>query len=143
VWYGFAKQNVPVSIQSRTYPVNRDGMRLKKDERLRKNSDFSRTYKKGRSQAHYLLVLVYRKNGNRGNRVGFSVSKKYGNAVSRNKIRRRLREIYTRERLKLKAGYDMIFVVRKNAQGAGFDQLRQAVGTLLTKAGLYDTGKDR
>lgn len=75
--------------------------------------------------------------------MGFSVSKKYGNAVSRNKIRRRLREIYAQERLKLKAGYDMIFVVRKNAQGAGFDQLRQAVGTLLTKAGLYDTGKDR
>ncbi len=75
--------------------------------------------------------------------MGFSASKKYGNAVARNKIRRRLREIFMQERLKLKAGYDMIFVVRRNAQGAGFDQLRQAVGTLFIKAGLYDTGKDR
>lgn len=115
---------------------------MKKEERLRKNRDFQRTYKKGRSQAHYLLVLVYRKNGTKGNRTGFSVSKKYGNAVERNKIRRRLKEIVARERLKLKPGYDMILVVRKNARDADFSQLRQAVGALFTKAGLYMTGED-
>lgn len=87
------------------------------------------------------MVLVYRKNGANGNRVGFSVSKKYGNAVARNKIRRRLREIYAQEKLKLKAGYDMIFVVRKNAQNADFAQLRQAVATLFEKAGLYAAEK--
>ena len=89
------------------------------------------------------MVLVYRKNGTKGNRIGFSVSKKYGNAVARNKIRRRLKEIVAQERLKLKAGYDMILVVRKNAQDAGFEQLRQAVGTLFTKTGLYITREDR
>jgi ribonuclease P protein component len=114
---------------------------LKKEERLRKNRDFDRTYKKGKSQAHYLLVLVYRKNGGRVSRVGFSVSKKYGNAVRRNRIRRQLREIVAREWLKLKAGYDMIFVVRKNARDADFTKLSQAVGELLNRAGLYDTGK--
>ena len=89
------------------------------------------------------MVLVYRKNGTKGNRTGFSVSKKYGNAVARNTVRRRLKEIVVRERLKLKAGYDMIFVVRKNARDADFDQLRQAVGTLYARAGLYDTREDR
>jgi len=88
------------------------------------------------------LVLVYRKNGTKGNRIGFSVSKKYGNAVARNKIRRRLKEIVDRERLKLKTGYDMILVVRKNARDADFDQLRQAVGALYKKAGLYMPRKD-
>ena len=115
---------------------------MKKEERLRKNRDFQRTYKKGRSQAHYLLVLVYRKNGTGGNRIGFSVSKKYGNAVARNKIRRRLKEIVAKEKMKLKTGYDMIFVVRKNAQDAAFAQLRQAVDTLFTRSGLYDTRED-
>ena len=89
------------------------------------------------------MVLVYRKNGTNGNRTGFSVSKKYGNAVARNTIRRRLKEIVAQERLKLKTGYDMIFVVRKNARDVGFSQLRQAVGALYAKAGLYDTREDR
>ena len=88
------------------------------------------------------MVLVYRKNGTNGNRIGFSVSKKYGNAVARNKIRRRLKEIVATEGLKLKAGYDMIFVVRKNARDADFSQLRQAVGVLFTKTGLYKTRED-
>ena len=88
------------------------------------------------------MVLIYRKNGTKGNRVGFSVSKKYGNAVQRNKIRRRLKEIVAMERLKLKAGYDMIFVVRKNARDASFGQLRQAVGALYKKAGLYIKRED-
>lgn len=88
------------------------------------------------------MVLVYRKNGTKGNRIGFSVSKKYGNAVARNKIKRRLKEIFAQERLKLKAGYDMILVVRKNARDANFSQLRQAVGALYKKAGLYIMRED-
>ena len=58
------------------------------------NYDFRRAYRKGRSAAEPCLVVYARRNGKAGNRLGFTVSNKLGCAVVRNRVRRRLREIY-------------------------------------------------
>jgi len=60
---------------------------------LKLNSDFRRVYTRGKSAASPRVVLYCRRNRQSENRVGFTVSKKLGNAVTRNRVRRRLREI--------------------------------------------------
>ncbi|HHZ13742.1 MAG: ribonuclease P protein component [Caldicoprobacterales bacterium] len=117
---------------------------MNKKYRLRKRAEFSYTYKRGKSLANSCLVLIYRKNGLDVSRVGFSVSKKYGNAVERNKIKRRLREIYRHRISEIKSGYDLIFVVRVGAKGASFKRLENQMVNLLKRAVLFiDSGKNK
>ena len=61
---------------------------------LKLNHLFRRLYRKGQSAANGYLVLYCRRNGSQTNRIGLTVSAKLGHAVVRNKLRRRLREIY-------------------------------------------------
>lgn len=110
---------------------------MNKIYRLRKRRDFSYTYKKGKSVANQYLVLVYRRTGFYVTRAGFSVSKKFGNSVKRNRIRRQLREIYRKRIPHVKEGYDLIFVVRKNARDVEFSKLEEAVDNLLKRAELF------
>ena len=110
---------------------------VKKVYRLRKRTDFNRTYKKGRSMANAFFVLVYRKSGLPVTRAGFAVSKKYGKSVKRNRIKRQLREIYRHRIPHIKDGYDLIFIVRKNARNIEFSKMENAVDDLLKRARLY------
>lgn len=110
---------------------------MEKKYRLRKRREFNYTYKKGKSLANQCLVLVYRKNGQNLTRVGFSISKRYGNAVERNKIKRRLKEIYRKKLEDIRPGYDLIFIVRIGARGASFTRLENQMDNLLKRAGLF------
>jgi len=110
---------------------------VKKEYRLRRNRDFQRTFKKGRSCGHPLLVLIYRKNNQPVTRIGFSITKKFGKAVQRNRIKRQLREILRLQYHDLKQGYDLVFVVRKEARGASYHTLENAVNNLLKRGNLY------
>ncbi len=79
-------------------------------------------------------------NGLPHSRSGFIVSKRVGNAVVRNRIRRRLKEtIRTRP---LPDGWDIVFSVKTSAPGATFAQLRSAVVDLLTRSELLDAGSE-
>lgn len=69
-------------------------------------------------------------------RLGFSVGKKIGKAVVRNRVRRLLKEV-TRA-LRIKPGWDIIFIARKSAATADYHQLKKAIGGLLLRAGLLD-----
>ncbi|MBM7583268.1 ribonuclease P protein component [Caldicoprobacter guelmensis] len=110
---------------------------MKKIYRLRKRRDFNYTYQKGKSLANQYLVLVYRRTGLPVTRAGFSVSKKFGKSVRRNRIRRQLREIYRRRIPSIKEGFDLIFVIRKDAGEVEFSKLEEAVDNLLKRAGLF------
>ena len=59
---------------------------------LRKNSDFSAIYKRGKSVGDRYVVLFYRPNGLSYNRTGFLASKKVGNSVKRNRAKRLMKE---------------------------------------------------
>jgi ribonuclease P protein component len=67
---------------------------LKKNERLKKNKEFRKIYNKGKSYVHPLIVLYVLPNSLGKNRVGFTVSKRIGNAVQRNRVKRLLKENY-------------------------------------------------
>lgn len=102
---------------------------------LKKDSDFRNVYRRGRSVANRQLVLYYLKNGEEGVRVGFSISKKYGKAIQRNKLRRRLKEIL-RNIDGIHSGYDFVFIARSGAKEADYAMLERSVRHLFRKTGM-------
>ena len=105
-------------------------------DRLRKSKDFKKVYNNGKSLATYNLVLYYYSNRTDKNRVGFSISKKIGNAVVRNKIKRRLREII-RIKENLKKGYDIIIIARKPVIRLDYKGMERDIDKLFKRANLY------
>jgi len=109
-------------------------------DRLRKSEDFKRVYNRGKSLATYNLVLYYYPNRTDTSRLGFSISKKIGNAVVRNKIRRRLREII-RLKENLKRGYDIVIIVRKPVVKLEYLGMERDIIKLFNKADLFKGNK--
>lgn len=107
-------------------------------ESLKKNKEFKKVYDNGRSYATRNLVL-YCLNYEKGkkNRYGLSVSKKIGNAVVRNKLKRRLREIIRNfENEKDFKGYDIIFIARKPVVKLDYQSLKKDVEKLYKKMNI-------
>ena len=96
--------------------------------RLKKNKAFQYVYRRGHSAACRNLVMLLAPG--RELKVGFSVSKKTGNAVIRNRIKRRLRECFRPLLGDVKTGL-YIIVARPSAAEAAFEDLRKDVRYLL------------
>ena len=101
---------------------------------LKKNSDFRRLYAKGKSVVTPYMVLYCRRNSLGVNRLGYTVSTKLGHAVVRNRVRRRLREIYRLNSPAMKKGFDIVLVARSRCVGARYAKMNaaflEACGTL-------------
>ena len=93
---------------------------------LKKNSDFRRLYAKGKSAVTPYLVVYTRPNRLGENRLGYTVSVKLGHAVVRNRVRRRLREIYRLNAPQLRQGHDIVIVARSRAVGSEYRKLNAA-----------------
>lgn len=102
---------------------------------LKLNHIFRRLYKSD-AVANGYLVLYARKNHTATNRVGFTVGKKLGKAVVRNRVRRRLREVYRLNESAVLPGYDIVVVARSKCIDAEFSKLTAAYLHLAKKAGL-------
>ena len=100
---------------------------MKFTDTLKLNYEFHRLYSKGKSAVTPYLVVYARKSRRPGNRIGFTVSNKLGHAVVRNRIRRRLREIYRLHEEEFLRGTDLVIVARGRAVGASYRQLENAV----------------
>ena len=92
---------------------------------LKKNHEFRRLYSKGNSIAAPCLAVYCRPTKRSGNRIGFTVSNKVGNAVVRNRIRRRLREIYRLHESEFRTGHDIVVVARMRAATADYVRLER------------------
>ena len=103
---------------------------------LKLNHVFHRLYRSGNQAGNRYLVLYCRPNRSRENRVGITVSNKLGKAVVRNRVRRRLREIYRLNESRFRPGFDLVVVARSRAIGASFSQLTGAYLSLADKLGL-------
>lgn len=103
---------------------------------LKLNHLFRRLYQKGRSCANRYLVLYCRRNGTDENRIGLTVSGKLGHAVVRNRVRRRLREIYRLHEAEFRPGWDVVVVARSRAVDAPYGKLEQAYLSLAEQLGL-------
>ena len=108
---------------------------MKFSKSLKLNHIFRRLYHTN-GQANAYLVLYARKNRTHTNRVGITVSKKLGKAVVRNRVRRRLREIYRLNEERFQPGWDIVVVARSRAVGADFRRLSEGYLSLAEKAGI-------
>ena len=102
---------------------------------LKLNHIFQRLYHTG-GKGNHLLVLYARRNRLGVNRIGVTVSKKLGKAVIRNRVRRRLREVYRLHESRFLPGWDIVVVARGRAVDASFSDLTRAYLSLAKKAGI-------
>ncbi len=114
---------------------------MKFSKSLKLNHIFQRLYRTA-GVANSYVVLYARKNGTSANRVGITVSKKLGHAVVRNRVRRRLREVYRLHEDKFQPGWDIVIVARSKAVTADFSKLTAAYLLLAEKAGILLPSKD-
>ena len=103
---------------------------------LKENAVFRRLYHRGSSTGSRYMVVYCRPNGTKVSRLGFTVSTKLGHAVVRNRIRRRLREIYRAVEPNLKPGYDLVVVARSATIDADFSLLERNFRQLCGKLEL-------
>ena len=108
---------------------------MKFSSALKLNHIFRRLYHTT-GHANGYLVLYARKNRSAQNRVGVTVSKKLGKAVVRNRVRRRLREVYRLHEEQFAPGWDIVVVARSRSVGADFGKLVHAYLSLAEKAGI-------
>ena len=84
-----------------------------KQEHLRRPADFQRVYDRRRSASDEWLIVYACENGLPHLRLGLSVSRKFGNAVRRNRLRRLFREAFRLTRQEMPTGLDLVLIPRK------------------------------
>ena len=115
--------------------VGSPGQRAKRG-RISRSAEFDRVYRQGRSKANrYLVVHAFPRASDGEPRLGLSVSRKVGNAVERNRVKRLLREAFDEELERIGPGVDLVIVARPDARGLaerdGLDGMRSALAELL------------
>ena len=110
---------------------------MKFSSSLKLNHVFRRLYSTS-GYANSYLVLYAKPNRSSTNRVGITVSKKLGGAVVRNRVRRRLREVYRLHELQFSPGWDIVVVARRRCVSADFQKLTQAYLALAQKANILE-----
>lgn len=103
---------------------------------LRKQSDFARVYKQGKSRGNRFAVILYRRNGLKFTRTAFVSSKKVGNSVQRNRSRRLMRAAYRAVEPGIKSGYDIVFVARAAINGCKEPEVERQLRKSLESAGI-------
>ena len=111
---------------------------MKRAVTLKENYEFRRLYQKGASAVGGGMVIYCRKNRLDHNRLGITASVKLGHAVVRNRVRRRLREIYRLNAHRFKPGYDIVVVARSRSVGAPYQKLEAGFLSACGKLGLLE-----
>jgi len=107
---------------------------------LAKRAQYASIYQQGSTYLDDLIVMKVLPNGLNLSRYGFSVTKRLGKAVKRNRLRRLLREIVRLQ--SIRPGWDIIFIVRARAATANYHQLERAISVLFARARLLQTGDE-
>ncbi|SDW76786.1 ribonuclease P protein component [Marinococcus luteus] len=117
---------------------------MKKHNRLKKNHEFSYIFAHGTSFANRQFVLYTLKKEEQVHyRAGLTVSKRMGNAVMRNRIKRYLREALSELEPRIPGGYDLIVIARKPVADMDYHETKKSLTHVFKKAGLLNSGKTK
>jgi ribonuclease P protein component len=111
-------------------------VQVKRRFRLTRSTDFKRVRRSGKSYAHPLVVLYAMKSEAVGVRVGVSAGLAVGNAVKRNRAKRLLRAATNELLPQITLGSDLLLIARSPLPASDLHQTREALFTLLERAGL-------
>jgi ribonuclease P protein component len=108
---------------------------MRKKNRVKRNEDFTAVFQKGKSIANRQFV-VYQlpKVEQAGFRIGLSVSKKLGNAVTRNRIKRYIRQVFTEIKIDVKGQRDYVIIARKPCVELTYEEFQKSLIHVLKKA---------
>lgn len=116
-------------------PRRMKGEVVKKEHMIKKNEEFQAVFKKGQSTANrQFIVYVLKKEEQQLFRIGLSVSKKIGNAVMRNKIKRYIRQSIFEMKEGLSSGRDYVIIARKPAADMDFFEVKKSLAHVLKLA---------
>lgn len=108
---------------------------MKKKYRIKKNKEFQFVFKQGKSYANRQFIIYVQKKAEQPKfRIGLSVSKKIGNSVMRNRIKRRIRQSFFELKDLIKDGNDYVIIARKPAAEMDFHEIKSSLIHLLKLA---------
>lgn len=110
---------------------------MKNTRSLKLNKDFRRVYRGENTAGGYTVVYAV-KNRYSFNRLGLTVSKSFGKAVARNRVKRLMRESYRLMEKDIRTGYDFIIVARHRAAGKTQAQIQRDIGFILKNMDLME-----
>ena len=113
---------------------------MKKSFRVKREKDFKAIFKDGTSFANRKFVVYQLENQQNHFRVGLSVSKKLGNAVTRNQIKRRIRHILLSVREHLADNVDFVVIARKGVEGLDYAEMEKNLLHVLKLSKIYQEG---
>ena len=113
---------------------------MKKTEMIKRRQEFKILFSKGKIIYSKNITLYFLNNKKRENGLGIAVSKKSGNAVERNHIKRLIRENYKCFEGKISTGYNILFSVNKKSEidKINFYDVKKEMEMLLKKSGLWN-----
>ncbi len=103
---------------------------------LKENHIFRRLYQKGKRSVSPYFAVYCRPNGRAVTRLGLTTGVKLGNAVTRNRVRRRMREIYRTHEEEFLPGYDLVIVARTQAVRAPYGEMEDSFRRSMRRLGL-------
>ena len=113
---------------------------MKKRFRVKKEKDVSAIFKEGKSFANRKFVIYRLENDEQHFRVGLSVSKKLGNAVTRNQIKRRIRHILIEYKNQLVENVDFVVIARKGIEILEYAEMEKNLLHVLKLSNIYQEG---
>jgi ribonuclease P protein component len=114
--------------------VTQNEFSFRSHERLRRRKDFQLALRQGSRRQTKNFTIILRPNALQFSRLGVSVSKKVGNAVKRNRVKRCLREFFRLHKHKLPPSHDFVIMASKEAATLAYHEVREELAAVLIKA---------
>ena len=104
--------------------------------RLRKRREYLEVQQGGRKHhVEHFMIVVAAQPAKGPSRLGITVTRKVGNAVARNRIKRHVREVFRRHRARLPDGLDVVVIAKRNAAVVGHAQVERELVVLFERLG--------
>ena len=110
---------------------------LHKKWRINRGKEYGYIYKTGRRITGKYIIVFIKENHLDHNRFGIVTSKKIGNAVTRNRAKRQLREVIRKNMQIMRLGYNLVIIARFNMKESSFDLIEKDFLRIMKKASLY------